>query len=174
MIRKIKEKDTGGDRYAPNVIISRMDTLEKEPQEMEQPAGEYIEGSPDVSENLSDDHEPDASTQKPAADTVSFKRSHLYAVLLPLAFVMGLSVGFLFWGRSAPAAQQVAAAPASNASQPDSSGDTAPSEPLPSNVRRYDVPVDDDYVLGPEDPQAAQRHVGGASVFPPGQALFHA
>ena len=39
----------------------------------------------------------------PEENVISFKRSHLYAALLPLAFVVGLSVGFLFWGRdSAP------------------------------------------------------------------------
>ncbi|MFL7869985.1 MAG: hypothetical protein AB8I58_14240, partial [Anaerolineales bacterium] len=49
-------------------------------------------------------------------DKLVFKRSHLYSVLLPLAFVLGLSVGYLFWGRnpgvSQPVPQVAAAQPA--------------------------------------------------------------
>ena len=79
-------------------------------------------------------------------NTVKFKRSHLYATLLPLAFVLGLSVGYLFWGRTpaapaAAAANQAAAAPAQDESAAQSRS---------QEVRRYDVPVDDDPSLGPE------------------------
>ena len=63
--------------------------------------------------------------------TMIFKRSHIYSVLLPLAFVAGLGVGFLFWGRD------VREAPADNGQ--------------PANVQRYNVPVDDDPIFGPED-----------------------
>src|SRR3990172_4837897 len=42
--------------------------------------------------------------ESPPAETphnfVRIRRSHLYAVLVPLAFVTGLAVGFLFWGRA--------------------------------------------------------------------------
>ena len=79
-------------------------------------------------------------------DRVVFKRSHLYAALLPLAFVVGLSVGYLFWGRdtgSPPAAPQ-AAAPAAVAQAPQEAA-------AEQNVKRYDVPVDDDPAIGPED-----------------------
>lgn len=75
-------------------------------------------------------------------DTFTFRRSHFYITLVPLAFVLGLSVGFLFWGRGGGAEDPVAAeaapaqAAASNAGQ---------------NVTRYDVPVDDDPALGPAD-----------------------
>ncbi len=78
-------------------------------------------------------------------NTVKFKRSHLYATLLPLAFVLGLSVGYLFWGRTpavpaAAAANQAAAAQAQDESAAQSGS---------QEVRRYDVPVDDDPSLGP-------------------------
>ncbi|MBN2549838.1 MAG: DsbA family protein [Anaerolineales bacterium] len=69
-------------------------------------------------------------------DTVVFKRSHFYMALVPAAFVLGLAVGFLFWGRGA----QPAAAPQAAQAQPQTTQ---------QNVRRYDVPVDDDPALGP-------------------------
>ena len=46
---------------------------------------------------------------KADGNTLVFKRSHLYTVLLPLAFVLGLGVGFLFWGRQPAPKQQQAA-----------------------------------------------------------------
>jgi protein-disulfide isomerase len=70
-----------------------------------------------------------------------FKRSHLYALAIPLTFVVGLAVGYLFWGRpteTAPTAAQVADPPA--AAQQEPSGPT-----------RFDISVDDDPSLGPED-----------------------
>lgn len=67
-------------------------------------------------------------------NTLVFKRTHLYAVLLPLAFVLGLSVGFLFWGR-----QPAASSPKPSATQPAEE----------QAVQRYNVPVDDDPALGP-------------------------
>lgn len=69
-------------------------------------------------------------------NTVTFKRSHLYALLLPLAFVVGLAAGYLFWGRDvapAPAPSEAAAAA------------------QPQDVQRYDIPENDDPVWGPED-----------------------
>lgn len=83
-----------------------------------------------------------------AADTVTFRRSHLYAALLPLAFVLGLSVGYLLWGRApSGAASQQAAAPASAQAAADSSAASGQDR----QVRRYDIPVDDDPSLGPAD-----------------------
>jgi protein-disulfide isomerase len=72
---------------------------------------------------------------------LTFKRSHVYAALLPLAFVVGLSVGYLFWGRSS--AVDVAPAPTAAAQ--------AQAEQQNQPVTRYDVPEDDDPVWGPDD-----------------------
>lgn len=69
------------------------------------------------------------------SDLVSIPRTHLYVMLLPLMFVLGLSVGYLFWGRDA--AGEVAAAETASQPQPQ--------------VRRYDIPVDDDPYFGPEN-----------------------
>jgi protein-disulfide isomerase len=67
------------------------------------------------------------------ADTLRFRRSHVYAALIPLAFVVGLATGFLFWGRTpSPPAAPVAAV-----------GTEGPT--------RLEVSVDDDPSLGPAD-----------------------
>jgi protein-disulfide isomerase len=73
-------------------------------------------------------------------DTLVFKRSHLYAVLLPLTFVVGLSVGYLFWGRPAPAEQATAV---TQAAQAPSGQEQA--------VQRYNVSEDGDPSIGPQD-----------------------
>jgi len=82
-------------------------------------------------------HEPEAST-------LVFKRTHLYAVLLPLAFVIGLSVGYLFWGRASAlvAAPKVAAQP--QQSQPVE-------QTQQEAVQRYEISEDDDPSIGPSD-----------------------
>jgi len=75
--------------------------------------------------------------ESPPAETphnfVRIRRSHLYAVLVPLAFVTGLAVGFLFWGR----AKTVPVTSPSVA-------ETAGQEPI-----RVSVSLDDDPSFGP-------------------------
>jgi protein-disulfide isomerase len=70
---------------------------------------------------------------EPAPDPsyIQIKRSHLYAALIPLAFAAGLGAGFLAWGRS----------PAT----------TALAETTPAAPTRYQVSVDDDPSVGPDD-----------------------
>ena len=97
-------------------------------------------------EELSGDSAEDALD-----NTITFKRAHLYTVLLPLAFVAGLTFGYIFWGRAdsaGPSSAPVAAVPAAEQGQ----GQVAPegTEPTPE-LRRYNVPEDDDPVLGPAD-----------------------
>jgi protein-disulfide isomerase len=94
------------------------------------------------------DDTSDDQAAEPAAEknTVTFKRSHLYAVLLPLAFVLGLSVGYIFWGRGAPAAATAQSAAAAQAAADQSAVNQATGT---QEVRRYDIPVDDDPSIGP-------------------------
>ncbi|HBX68198.1 MAG TPA: hypothetical protein DEH25_02100 [Chloroflexi bacterium] len=102
-------------------------------------------------ENLPDTLRDDSLNEMPEENTITFKRAHLYSVLLPLAFVAGLTFGYLFWGRSdsAGAAQPsvvvVAATPGADQEQAAVQG----AEPTPE-FQRYDVPIDDDPILGPE------------------------
>lgn len=84
------------------------------------------------------DTNPSIVTNEPAGeqqdDRLVFKRTHVYAALLPVAFILGLAVGYLFWGRNTSApTPAAAAASASQEEQP---------------VRRYEVPEDDDPVRG--------------------------
>lgn len=74
-------------------------------------------------------------------DTVVFKRSHFYAIMVVLAFSVGVLVGYIAWGR-APVAQQAAAAPA-QAQAPDSAANPA--------FTRYDIPTEGYPSFGPED-----------------------
>jgi protein-disulfide isomerase len=66
-------------------------------------------------------------------DVMVFKRSYVYAILLPLTFLLGLATGYLFWGKetSPPAVE--------------------PTEVVEAMPQRYNVSVDDDPYLGPED-----------------------
>jgi len=73
-----------------------------------------------------------AGGDEPRGDSLRFKRSHVYSALIPLAFVVGLATGFLFWGRT-PAPSAVAAV-----------GE-------PQAPTRLEVSADDDPALGPAD-----------------------
>lgn len=107
-----------------------------------------VEGQAEVQEELE---------VRRGEDTITFKRSHLYAVLLPLAFVAGLALGFVFWGRGAVSeTPSVAAAPAEGQAAADPAGASASQAQdttggQPQTVTRYDVPIDDDPIKGPED-----------------------
>jgi protein-disulfide isomerase len=87
------------------------------------------------------DHNPlDADTPSAKAtaetDVLRFRRSHVYAALLPLAFVIGLATGFLFWGRDRTTQAAPTAVALADAAQ-------APT--------RLEVSVDDDPSQGPAD-----------------------
>jgi protein-disulfide isomerase len=69
----------------------------------------------------------------PQGDTLRFRRSHVYAALIPLTFVVGLATGFLFWGRT----------PSPTAAPTVVEGTQAPT--------RLEVSIDDDPSLGPAD-----------------------
>jgi protein-disulfide isomerase len=79
--------------------------------------------------------------QSKPEDTITFKRSHFYMLLVPLAFVAGLALGFLFWGRSASTANLPA-----NVAQVTSAPTATKQAPV-----RYHVPVGNSPSLGPEN-----------------------
>jgi protein-disulfide isomerase len=85
-----------------------------------------------------------SAPEKAADDTVVFKRSHFYAIMVIFAFAAGILVGYVAWGR-APTAQQAAVAPA-QAPAAQAAGPEA--EPA---YTRYDIPTEGFPSLGPED-----------------------
>ncbi|RME89312.1 MAG: DsbA family protein [Anaerolineae bacterium] len=90
------------------------------------------------------DTTPEVPPSPPAVeDTVTFKRSHFYGVLVVLAFAAGILVGYLAWGRGAgtSANGRVAAAP---------SGQQAAPQPT-QRVVRYDIPTEGYPAIGAED-----------------------
>lgn len=86
-------------------------------------------------ENIEEENAIPESTSQTETDLIRFKRSSLYTMLLPVAFVTGLATGFLFWGRN-PKTE-------ASANPPDNS--TAQVTP------RLEVSTDDDPSLGPVD-----------------------
>ena len=81
--------------------------------------------------------------EKEADDSVVFKRSHFYAIMVVFAFAVGILVGYVAWGR-VPTAQQVVAAPAQDPAQ------AAGPEANPA-FTRYDIPTEGFPSLGPQD-----------------------
>jgi protein-disulfide isomerase len=73
----------------------------------------------------------------PSPDTLTFKRSHFYSVLVVIAFAVGVLVGYLAWGRGSATAA---------ANNPQAA------QPSPTQAyRRYDIPTEGFYSTGPKD-----------------------
>lgn len=92
--------------------------------------------------------EPNADELARREDTVTFKRSHFYSVLVVLAFAAGILTGYMAWGRetggrAAPSAQ--------TASQVDGPVIEAPATTQEPDYIRYDIPTEGAYALGPEN-----------------------
>jgi protein-disulfide isomerase len=77
-------------------------------------------------------------------ETVTFKLSHFYSVLVVLAFAVGILVGYVAWGRDTAAPAVVVA------QQPSGQVVEAPVTQAPQYTR-YDIPVDGYPSLGPDD-----------------------
>ena len=103
------------------------------------------------SDDIADESAPQV-TADGSENTITFKRSHLYTVLLPLAFVAGLTFGYIFWGSdlSSQGNQPSVAAAPQQQDPPGAPESAADAEPTPE-FRRYDVPEDDDPVWGSQD-----------------------
>lgn len=74
------------------------------------------------------------------------KRSHFWALVAPVAFVLGLALGFVLWGRGA-----AAVANSGQALTPQTQAQS-PSGTNLADIQRYEIPIDaDDPVFGPAD-----------------------
>ena len=86
---------------------------------------------------------PDGSTL-PAVDRPLRRQApRLLYVLLPVLFALGLGVGYLLWGGQNPTEVVAQAVSATQTA-------IVKAEEM-KNFRRYDVPIDDDPVIGPDD-----------------------
>ena len=89
--------------------------------------------------------EPDEIPEDPSPpiqeDTVTFKRSHFYAVLTVLAFAAGILLGYVVWGME-PAGN------AQTANQPSGAVVEAPVTQQ-TEYTRYDIPTENAYSIGP-------------------------
>jgi protein-disulfide isomerase len=85
----------------------------------------------------------------PSEDFITFKRSHFYSVLVVLAFMVGILVGYVAWGRGAAA---VAANPQTAANDvAQAAGDVVTAPTAQPQYVRYDIPTDGYPSLGPDD-----------------------
>ena len=82
-------------------------------------------------------------------ETVTFKRSHFYAVLTLLAFAAGVFLGYTVWGMGSSSGTPLSAS-AQSMSQPSGPVVQAPVT-QETEYRRYEIPTEDAYALGPTD-----------------------
>jgi protein-disulfide isomerase len=76
-------------------------------------------------------------------DTITFKRSHFYAVLTVLAFATGVLLGYVVWGvDAASGSAQTANGTGALAQAPGAEQ---------QEFKRYDIPIDNAYAIGPAD-----------------------
>jgi len=80
-------------------------------------------------------------------DSVRFKRSHFYAMMVVFAFAAGILVGYVVWGTGSAGSVQ-GAAPAIVA-QPAGPVVEAPVNTPTPGYTRYDIPTEGSYALGP-------------------------
>ena len=84
-------------------------------------------------------------------DTVTFKRSHFYAVLTVLAFAAGILIGYVVWGMESTGG--TAALSTQTGSQPSGPANGVSEAPVTQQPQytRYDIPTENSYAIGPAD-----------------------
>ena len=83
-------------------------------------------------------------------DTVTFKRSHFYAVLTVLAFAAGVLLGYVVWGMGSAGTSALSLQAAGPRTAPANGVSEVPITQQPQYTR-YDIPTDNFYALGPAD-----------------------
>lgn len=100
---------------------------------------------PVIERELETEQDEQPVEHEPPADTVTFKRSHFYAVLTVLAFSVGVLLGYVVWGFEPDGGQVLTA---QSASQPPAPAVQAPATEEPEFVR-YDIPSEGFPTIGP-------------------------
>jgi protein-disulfide isomerase len=113
--------------------------------------------SPEQIEDLPSEAES-GQTESSGEVTITLRRGHLYVIVMPIIFIVGITLGFLVRGwvplltTPEAAAGQETSAGASTVDSPSASSQSNPASPAETpQIIRYDVPIDDDPVLGPEN-----------------------
>jgi protein-disulfide isomerase len=91
---------------------------------------------------------PDGETEPEENNVLVFKRTHFYMALVPLAFVVGIAIGYIFWGQAGTPTVQTGS-PTQVVVGPQPQPQARPAETL--SLTRVEVSLDDDPSLGPED-----------------------
>ena len=121
---------------------------------------ELEELQPEEELQLDEELQPDEGSGSPSEEvTITLRRGHMYVIVMPLIFIVGIALGFLVRGwvpllttSESAAVQETTAANASTGDSSDASAQSNPVSPAETpQVIRYDVPIDDDPSLGPED-----------------------
>jgi protein-disulfide isomerase len=115
---------------------------------------EKMESSEEIKEPIQEPGDSAGDVSPRGEVTITLRRVHLYAIVMPLIFIIGLGLGFLLrdWIPMQNTAQV-------NASQAPTTGETDPvaaqtNPQAPSatqQVVRYEIPVDDDPMQGSAD-----------------------
>ncbi|UCD99850.1 MAG: thioredoxin domain-containing protein [Chloroflexota bacterium] len=108
----------------------------------------------EVESTLEEPETPSAPEPRPGEVTITLRRWHLYAFIMPLIFVVGLILGFFLRGWFPVPGLFNSASNEGTSSQQQSVVVPESNQNLPAEtpqVVRYDVPVDDDPFLGSED-----------------------
>ncbi len=118
--------------------------------------------SPEQIEDLQPEEEPlqaEGSTSPSGEVTITLRKGHLYAIVMPLIFIVGIALGFLVrdWvpiltTSESTAVQDTAAADTSAGDTSEASVQSNPVSPVETpQVVRYEIPVDDDPFFGAVD-----------------------
>jgi len=94
------------------------------------------------------EEEAEQALEQAPEETVTFKLSHFYSVLVVLAFAVGILVGYVAWGRGASV---TAAAPAAAAAQQPSGQVVGAPVTKEAQFTRYDIPIEGYPSLGPDN-----------------------
>lgn len=111
---------------------------------------EDIEQDPTLEESQPEDEIKPQSGEV----TITLRRWHLYAFVMPLIFIVGLGLGFLArgWVPSSGTSQAASAAALSSSDPAAVVAQSNPGAPVETpQVVRYAVPADDDPFIGSED-----------------------
>ena len=108
----------------------------------------------ETEQTIEEPEQTDPPKRSPGEVTITLRRIHIYALVMPIIFIVGLGLGYLVRGWvplpgipgiiAAENVPEEVASPTPAQSQVQNPGEVP-------EVVRYDIPVDDDPVIGPED-----------------------